>query len=482
MSAIAAACNGTSTGAVSLPAGTYSINSPIAIPSNCSLQAVNPGSVILNGSQNQVFTINGNSVTINGLILNGGYVAFGGANTYYNFVFTNNTIENIWSGGMNGGPSALSGPGLINSNISNNTFYNIWGGGPPGYPNAPPDYSVTKQPCPGQDCWGSGAIMFGGLDQTSISNNTFDEIAGDGMHIHWGAFTGNSGSYTTSRNVIAFNTFTHISRIPMEIQSQPDGNCPGGCNYSVTNTTGLQIKGNYVHDYAFPFYQSWGASIVPYGAVNPMYINNTYIANSSNATGGFASCNESSGRNSVIQGNVCASVAGSSHFYNGGISEGGGSAPNYTSTYTQNVFCGNAATTQLQYESPLPAWCALLAQYNYKNGNPCPAGSNLTTTSINLVFTSQNNQSFPSGGNGNWNVAITSNLSIRYVQFFLDGSGTPSVVQEVQDLNTNFANDLRWLYHATINVSALSAGGHSIAAVATDVSGATLTATQSFTR
>ncbi len=481
-SAITTACNGAAIGTVLFPDGNYTVYSAIAVPSNCSLQAVNPGNVTLSGNQNQILSINGNSVTINGLILNGGYVAFGAATSYSNFVFTNNTIENIWCGGMNGGPTGLSGPGLINSNVSNNTFYNIWGGGTPGYPNAPPDFSVTKQPCPGQDCWGSGAIRFAGLDQTTISYNTFDRIAGDGMHIHWGVFIGNSGGFTTSRNVIAYNTFTHIRRIPMEIQSDPDGHCPGGCNYSQTNTTGLQIKGNYVHDYAFPFYQTWGASIVPDGAVNPMYINNTYIANSNNGNGGFASCNESSGRNSIVQGNVCASVPGSSHFYGAGISEGGGSSPSYTSTYQQNIFCGNPATTQVQYESPTPVSSTMIDQYNYKNANGCPAGADLTTPGINLAFTSANNQTLSSGGNGSWSVSVISNLSIRYVQFFLDGSSTPSVTQEVQDLNTNFANDQKWLYHAAINVSFLPGGTHSIAAVATDVSGASLTVTQSFTR
>jgi hypothetical protein len=477
VSAIGSACNGNTPGKVIFPNGNYSVSSPITVPGNCALQAANPGRATLNANQNQVFNIASNYVTINGFIIDGGWVAFGGANSYSNFVFTNNTIENIWSGYRSGGPVALSGPGIISSNISNNSFLNIWGGGSPGYPNTPPQDGTN---CPGEDCWGSFAMTFSGLDQTTISNNTFDRIAGDGMHISWESFTGYTYAQSTSGNVISYNTFTHIRRIPMELQSQPSGNCPGGCNYSPSTgvTTGLQIKGNYVHDYAWPFWNTWGASLVPAGAVGSYFINNTFVANPGNA-GGYAPCMESSSINNIVQGNVCESTTGETYFYSAGVAQEWGGNSTQTSTYQNNVFCGNPATLLVAHETG--SQTTIVDRYNYKNGSSCPAGANLTTGNINLAFTSANNQSFPSGGNGTWSVYVISNLSIRYVQFFVDGSTTPVSTQEIQDLNSNFANDQRWLYHATINTSTLTSGTHTISAIATDVSGVTQKVTENFT-
>jgi hypothetical protein len=54
--------------------------------------------------------------------------------------------------------------------------------------------------------------------------------------------------------------------------------------------------------------------------------------------------------------------------------------------------------------------------------------------------------------------------------------------QEIQDASSSFAADRAWRYHATFDTSVLSAGAHTLTAVATDVSNATKSATQSFTR
>jgi hypothetical protein len=478
VSAIGSACNGNTPGTVIFPNGSYSDNSAIMVPGNCTLQAANQGGATLNANQNQVFAILANNVTINGLIINGGWVAFGGANSYRNFVFTNNTIQNMWLGGSWGGTPALSGPGLISSNISNNSFLNIWGGGSPGYPNSPP---TDGSNCPGHDCWGSLAIALTGLDQTTISGNIFDRIANDGMHISWESFTGYIDAQGSSGNVISNNIFTRVRRIPMEIQTQPSGNCPGGCNYRTATgvTTGLQIKGNYVHDYAFPYWNTWGASLVPDGAVASQYINNTFIANPGNA-GGYAPCMESSSRNNLVQGNVCASEVGEPYYYSTGIAQGGGSDSDFTSTYQNNIFCGNRATTTFGQEGNVSYASRPIWQYNYQNGSSCPAGSNLTSSNISLGFTSADNQSFPSGGNGTWSLYVVSNLSIRHVQFLLDGSTTPIATQEIQDVNSNFGNDQKWLYHVTTNTSALASGTHTITALAEDAAGATEKVTQNF--
>jgi hypothetical protein len=424
------------------------------------------------GNQNQVFQINSNNVAINNLTINGGWIAFGGANSYSNFVFTNNTIENIWCGYRSGGPVALTGPGIISSNISNNSFLNIWGGGSPGYPNTPPQDGTN---CPGEDCWGSSALTFSGLDQTTISNNTFDRIAGDGMHITWESFTGYTYARSTSGNVISYNTFTHIRRIPMELQSQPSGNCPGGCNYNPSTgvTTGLQIKGNYVHDYAFPFWNTWGASLVPAGAVGSYFINNTFVANPGNA-GGYAPCMESSSINNIVQGNVCESITGAAWSYSAGVAQEWGGNSTQTSTYQNNIFCGTPVAGRVAHETG--SQTTIVDQYNYKNGSSCPAGTSLTTSSIAATFIG--NASI-SGSNETWQVSVVSNLSVRYVQFFVDSSTQPAFTQEFSDVNTNFAADRKWLYHLTLSPTSLGTGSHTITAVVTDASGATQSIAQS---
>lgn len=460
----------TLSGTCAMGSNTVSINNPVSIT----------GTATLNGNQSQIFQINTSQVSINGLTFNQGFVSFGGAQSYSNFTFTNNVIQNLWSGGASGGPTGLSGPGIISSNISNNHFYNLWGGGSPGYANVAPP--VNAPLCPGIQCWGSTALSFSGIDQTTISYNTFDEIGGDGMHIFWESFTGNVNSRSTSGDVIAYNTFTHIRRIPIEIQSQPAGNCPGGCNYAMTNTVGLQIKGNYVHDYTpYSYFDTWGASLVPDGAVNPQYINNTFIANPGSGYaqgyGGYAPCMESSGRNSLSQGNVCASVAGGSNSYGTGIAQGNGSNPTFSSIYQNNIFCGASNTTVLGQENATtpPSNSLMVDRYNYKSSGACPAGSNLTSSNINASFAGNG---VISGGNEAWTLAVVSNLSIRYVQFFLDSGSTPVATQEISDVNNNFASDRKWMYHLTLSTASLAGGSHAITAVVTDVSGATTRVTQ----
>jgi hypothetical protein len=52
--------------------------------------------------------------------------------------------------------------------------------------------------------------------------------------------------------------------------------------------------------------------------------------------------------------------------------------------------------------------------------------------------------------------------------------------QELQDVNASFAKDLKWLYHASLDLSGMTPGPHTIMATATDVSGLTKSVTDSF--
>jgi hypothetical protein len=115
-------------------------------------------------------------------------------------------------------------------------------------------------------------------------------------------------------------------------------------------------------------------------------------------------------------------------------------------------------------------------QYNVLM-NSCPNAGQLTTSAISLSF----GEVSASPGASMVNVSATSSLPLRYVQFFLDGSNSPAVTQEIQDVNPNFTSDQRWLYHATFNGSTIGTGNHSLLVVATDVSGGTKSVTQTFT-
>ena len=460
----------TLSGTCSLGSSTIQINNSVTIN----------GPATLNSSNAMVFSVNSNNVTISGLTLNGGYINFP-IQTTSGFTFANSTIQNLTNAGCGGGSPGILASVLTHSTINNNTFRNIW---PGGFPNTPPN--CNDGTAGGNDTWGAAGIALSGLDYVTITNNTFDEIASDAMHLDWEATTGNSGGFSTHGNVVSYNTFSNIRRIPIEIQSQPSGNCPGGCNYGIINTNGLQVNGNYAHLYAFGYSDTWGASLVPDGSKTGEYLNNTFIANNNPSHGNmqsdYSAGMETSLDNGISQGNVFASVPSASYFFGAAHLYGGHSNNGYTLTVQNEIWCGNPNQVQTACE-PGPGCDSgspkILENYNYKNTSTCPAGSNPDVSNIVPTLTSANNQSFPSGGNGTWTAAVVSNLSIKWVQFKID-TGSPVVTQELQDVNSNFSNDRKWLYHATLNTSGYSAGSHTLTATATDVSGATQSASQTF--
>lgn len=482
-------------GTCTATSGTVNLNNAVSI--------VAAAGTVINGSNNQVFLLSHDNVHITGLTINAGYI---GANIpsglqWHDFQFNGNIIQNLTNGGtLNcypncGGPAAINfaGLGLVSSSISNNQFLNIWG---QGWPTDPTTTTGAKagQPCyegtpPGacymdvptnNGAWGAQGITIDSIDQTLVNNNIFDKIGNDGMHIDFIITTGNTGPHgTTTGNQIKFNQFAHIHRIPMEIQSQPSSTCPGGCNYGIVNTTGMQISGNYTHDYAWPYLQTWGASLVPDGSKLGVDLNNTFVSNLGAGPGSLAmaSCFELSLDNGTMQGNYCLTTTANQGFGQV-ISQGTSSSSSFTILEQNNIFCGNSHMNSFGTEGPGP-FATVTRQFNYTNTSTCPASPNLTTSGMTSTFTSANNQSFPSGGNGTWSFNVVSNLSIRQVQFFVDGSTTPTVTQELQDQNTNFSSDRKLLYHATFSTTALSIGSHTIQAVATDVSGITTGGIQS---
>jgi hypothetical protein len=212
--------------------------------------------------------------------------------------------------------------------------------------------------------------------------------------------------------------------------------------------------------------------------------NNTAVTENATCYWPIGLALENSMNGGVLQGNVMGSVVQScagnyndNHGWAGYIVPGY-TAAGFTDTYQNNVACGENAKA-ISYD---PYYSATTVEVSDFVANSCPAGNNLATSNIAAAFTSANGQSFPSGGSGTWKVSVVSNLSIKDVSFFVDGASSAAVTQELQDASTTFASDRKWLYHATIDVSSLATGAHTLKAVATDVSGATQTASQSFTR
>lgn len=452
------------------------------------------GYTLVTGSMSNVLNIHGDNVTVDGFWFQHASVT---ANTTANGVnnnlhFTNNKITDLTNGGGdNCYPNCSAQPafdtdntGMVGFVFQFNQVLNIWGGG--GYPYNPWTHTGATQQNQCQagvlsqgtcilDNWGSQGLRMGGMDQSVITDNTFDMIGNDAIYLDWNAFTGVSGPHrTTTNNVIGDNEIKHIRRIPMEIQSQPSyPNCApaGTCDGGVVNNNGLQVRGNYVHAYSYTYYQGYGCSCVPDGNLAGLFYNNTFVADQAIGAGnGMAAGWELSLNNGLFTGNV---IASGSPGYNPAITGSGNSSQSFTTTVQNNVMCGNPAVAGAigsDVGSTTNAKSAkYIDQWNYKNGN-CPAGSNLNASSIATAWTSQDNQQFSSGANGSWALTVISNLSIRHVSFYIDGSSTPAFTQLQSGANTNFANDRKWPYSFSTG-STLGAGSHTISAVATDASG-----------
>jgi hypothetical protein len=263
----------------------------------------------------------------------------------------------------------------------------------------------------------------------------------------------------------------------MAIETQGTGSdCPGGCQYgNAANITGLTIKGNFAHNFVAPYGNTYGYSF-PIGALQPYIINNTAVMQPNGNPGyGF----ESGNKNEINQGNV-ASVNGGSQPW-GVYNISGYPGTGYTVTQQNNYFAGTLASGGGYYGPEGTNFGgSFINQYNI-NASACANPAACDTSMIALAFTSANNQNFAAGGSGTWTIYITDEISIKNVQFFLDGSTSPIVTQELQDLNTNFTSDGKWLYHATFDTTSLANGAHTLQALATDVSGATKSQTQNFT-
>jgi hypothetical protein len=423
------------------------------------------GSAQLNSTGSFAFVIWANDVSISGLTFNGAGLHLIESPQQTGFAFTSNKIQNT-----NGNDGIVVDGILRASNISSNTFSSI---APNGFASATYT-SLGFGGCyshGGCDAPGVAIQIFGGIDQTTIDNNLFDLIANDAMHIGWNIIAGVSSYFLTANNDISYNKFSRVHRIAIEAQaiwSWPycGANGSEACDMSRNFSTGTKVKGNYYHDPFLAYAETYAYSLAIWG--DNIYINNAAIDNSVNGqTPGYGI--EDMGNNVLTQGNLIAAdylLDSNMHNWSAGIIYGA-QQPGTEFKTQNNVICGSSATTTNFGTEPNSGGTKVNTN-NYIS-NACPNAGNLTASALTLTFISADS----SVTNGTWEVAAVSTLPIKYVQFFIDGSANPFATQEIQDVNTTFATDRRWLYHATVDTSSLTFGSHTIVAKATDVAGIT---------
>jgi uncharacterized repeat protein (TIGR02543 family) len=421
--------------------------------------------------------LNHNNISVTNIIWNGGGIQTTQTSLavpQQGGLITGNQFKNI-ANGTNGIEASGYWSGF---NISNNGFYSI---------SSVPMGSVTSStdvengaggyPCtyPG-GCYGGGIHNENGIDSTKIENNTFDFILGDGIRIAYNHTVSSAAGYrNAANNSISYNRFTNVHRMAIESQGGT-GSCAGSCVYDyLSNITFLKIAGNFAYNFLAPYRDTYAYS-VPIGASAPLFINNTAVISVPGAPGYAV---EDGNKNEIAQGNAISSSSSSTPWGVYIISSLPGTG--LTLIHQNNYLAGPFSTGGQFFATEGPNFGgSIINRYNF-TAVECQIASACETSTLRIGFSSVDNQSFPSYGQGEWSVFVTDEISIKNVQFFIDSSSTPAATQELQDVNTSFATDAKWLYHDNLDTSALVAGKHTIRAVATDVSGGTASATQSFT-
>jgi hypothetical protein len=465
---------------------------------NASLQTVVDGTILTTTSGASItstyngyhpyyyaLTITHNNVKITGLIWNGGGIITS-QNSHqtpqHDIMISGNTFQNIATGA-----DAILGSGYwLRVAIASNVFRKISSvpieliTSATNVENGVGGYVCNYPAANANVCGGSGIENNQGMDHSSITDNVFDGIIGDGVHISYNwALSSDSSDYTTAKdNVYSFNKFTRIHRIAIESQGST-GACPGpkGCNYAhYLELTGFKINGNYAYGFIGSYGDTYFLSI-PIGTREMQVVNNSGIEGDRTCTAnsfcpGYAI--EQAGDNGVYQGNVLSVSAGTKNW---GTYFMTGSSQAKT-TNQNNIMNGSDSPNYYGCE---PAVCPgqsgiRINQFN-KISAACPVANACETS--NLVVGS--NLADRDGRNVTMSVYAVDEISLKWVQFFMDDSPEPQSTQQIQDLNTAFDTDGRWLYHYSFRTSEMKAGVHSIKAIATDVSGATQATTQRVT-
>ncbi len=347
--AIQNAVNSTSSGTLLFPAGTYKISNTINLLSNVTYQGQG---ATLHGSGYfwLMQTAWGAANTaIEGITFDSGGLCLNG--TVTGLTLTGDTFQNLTADNSKGnwtlGNAIFSGSGgLRASKISGNTFKNLLVDGTP-EPNGNIDYQ------------NNGAMMFYGLDATSIDHNTFDHV-GEAIKVCF------ENSYQSNNVYIGYNTLTNIHRMGMELQG-PQG-CGGQDVLSGPDTNNLTIEYNSFTSPLDPYWWTYPISLAnpaPDGGSGAIIRYNYIVSAVPNY--GMSGPNgygiEAGSADLQIYGNTLAGPWGVGITYDG--------APN--STIHNNFLCGlaNGASMNIAYETA-PSSNVSVAN-NTIDPNSCPA-------------------------------------------------------------------------------------------------------------
>ena len=121
-------------------------------------------------------------------------------------------------------------------------------------------------------------LEHGGLDRTSIVNNRFNEISGDGIKLFANGLSSADGGYTSSEVSISYNIFSYVHRIGIELQGWDSIDRCYGNGQCVTRETidGLKVAGNMFYHPAFAWTETYAYSL-PLLVLHSVYVNNAAI-------------------------------------------------------------------------------------------------------------------------------------------------------------------------------------------------------------
>jgi hypothetical protein len=438
----------------------------------------NGGAAAVAASQsatNFTFVVNSDNVSFDGIAFsNAGIYVTGSHDTRRNGVnITNCTFQHF---NASTGSSPMNAvikvdPIWQNSSFTGNTITDAWYGG---FANTNSANARTYWSYGSTDSYAVHAILInGGLDNTKIEYNKFDKISGTGVKLFADGLSSKASGYTAAGVSISYNELSLIHRSGFEIQNMDSpSNCTGGCNGFAIAFSNPKFAGNYFHTPAWIYHGLFGFTI-PIMSTGAQYINNLASLDiSGNPTGviedsayafelppGTTCCGTGVFQgDATIMGNLITGDPNpnfSNQSWRSGFAAYGAAKPQY---FQNMIMCGAnqvalSANSFVGQNNP-----NIIPQYNFTPvGCPGGGGAGLYSSDIEATWISSNQ------------LAVTGNLPIRYVNFFVDGALVAT--QEVQDVNVNFAADARWLYH--VDLGSAVPGTHTITARITDVSGTT---------
>ena len=303
-------------GTILFPAGIYKITAAINMKSNCSY--VGQNNPIVRGytgtgpSGYSLFTTGGSNITVTGITFDGGGI-FLPVEMQSGIFIRGNRFQNILNSNGGFGPwqaALFIGATMLNSSIDHNAFYNIMDGG---------NNMVTDGQMAGIHAWL--------LSQVTISDNSFDYVQ-QGMSISESTVSQCTlSAYVNDK--IQRNTFTHVRRMPIEIQAQ--------------KLQGLLIEDNVGTNFInTPFWNTFGISAALDGTGTIIRRNRFDTRGNTGTGGGY--CLEIGGSGTLVDSNTCAGTGQ----WSVGVMIGGGP----DAIVSNNILCGGFRDGATAYEPP----------------------------------------------------------------------------------------------------------------------------------